>query len=104
MNQTVLGTLRHSTPSNLNNELWNSDMDAEEADRVGSFAKFCPPVVANGKVYLATFSRELVVYGLLSEIGKKPRDQDCGIFSSREFLSLVRRCSSRVLTPALATT
>jgi hypothetical protein len=80
MNQTVLGTLRAFDASNLNNELWNSDMDAEGADRVGSFAKFCPPVVANGKVYLATFSRELVVYGLLSEIGKKPRDQDCGIF------------------------
>jgi hypothetical protein len=80
MNQTVLGTLRAYDARNLNNELWNSDMDAEGADRVGSFAKFCPPVVANGKVYLATFSRELVVYGLMSEIGKKPRDQDCGIF------------------------
>ena len=80
MNQTVLGTLRAYDARNLNNELWSSDMDAEGADRVGSFAKFCPPVVANGKVYLATFSRELAVYGLFSEIGKKPRDQDCGIF------------------------
>jgi hypothetical protein len=80
MNQTVLGTLRAYDARNLNNELWTSDMDASGADRVGSFAKFCPPVVANGKVYLATFSRELVVYGLLSEIGKKPRSQDCGIF------------------------
>ena len=80
MNQTVLGTLRAFDARNLNNELWNSDMDAEGADRVGSFAKFCPPVVANGKVYMATFSRELAVYGLFSEIGKKPRDQDCGIF------------------------
>jgi hypothetical protein len=41
------------------------------------FAKFCPPVVANGKVYLATFAaspiggeltprNKLVVYGLLN--------------------------------------
>ena len=80
MNQTVLGTLRAYDARNLNNELWSSDMDAEGGDRVGSFAKFCPPVVANGKVYMATFSRELAVYGLFSEIGKKPRDQDCGIF------------------------
>jgi hypothetical protein len=80
MNQTVLGTLRAYDARNLNNELWSSDMDAEGSDRVGSFAKFCPPVVANGKVYMATFSRELAVYGLFSEIGKKPRDQDCGIF------------------------
>jgi hypothetical protein len=34
------------------------------------FAKFCPPVVANGKVYLATFkdgmgANKLNVYGLL---------------------------------------
>ena len=32
---------------------------------VGNFAKFCPPTVANGKVYLATFSNRLNVYGLL---------------------------------------
>jgi len=31
----------------------------------GHFAKYCPPTVANGKVYLATFSSQLNVYGLL---------------------------------------
>jgi hypothetical protein len=30
-----------------------------------NFAKFCPPTVANGKVYVATFSRQLCIYGLL---------------------------------------
>ena len=34
-------------------------------DTVGNFAKFVPPTVANGKVYLATFSNRLNVYGLL---------------------------------------
>jgi hypothetical protein len=29
------------------------------------FAKYVPPTVANGKVYLATFSNRLNVYGLL---------------------------------------
>ena len=28
--------------------------------RLGQFAKFCPPTVANGKVYVATFQEELV--------------------------------------------
>jgi hypothetical protein len=34
-------------------------------DDTGVFAKFCPPTVAGGKVYLATFSDQLNVYGLL---------------------------------------
>jgi len=54
----------------LTKELWNSEQNAAR-DKVGMFAKFCPPVVANGKVYLATFhddsqqQNKLVVYGLL---------------------------------------
>jgi hypothetical protein len=83
MNKTVKGTLRAYDARDLNNELWNSDMNAEGTDRVGSFAKFCPPVVANGKVYMATFSRELIVYGLFSEIGKPPRSNNVGIFELR---------------------
>jgi hypothetical protein len=42
--------------------LWNSTLVA--ADDVGTFAKYSPPMVANGKVYLATFSGKLLVYGL----------------------------------------
>jgi outer membrane protein assembly factor BamB len=42
--------------------LWNSTLDS--ADAVGTFAKYSPPTVANGKVYLATFSGRLLVYGL----------------------------------------
>jgi hypothetical protein len=42
--------------------LWNSLI--APADDVGRFAKFSPPTVANGKVYLATFSGKLQVYGL----------------------------------------
>ena len=83
MNKTVKGTLRAYDARDLNNELWNSDMDAEGSDRVGTLAKFCPPVVANGKVYMATFSRELVVYGLFSETGRLPRSNCAGIFELR---------------------
>jgi hypothetical protein len=72
-NATAPGVLRAydaSTVVTVGNQqflkqLWYSDHDPLGADRVGMFAKFVPPVVANGKVYLATFSRELVVYGLL---------------------------------------
>lgn len=72
-NATVPGVLRAfdaSTIETLNGLpcfklLWFSDHDPLGPDRVGMFAKFNPPVIANGKVYLATFSRQLVVYGLL---------------------------------------
>lgn len=59
---TVPGILRAFRADNLE-ELWNSEQDAPD-DGVGLFAKYCPPLVAGGKVYLATFSGELAVYGL----------------------------------------
>ncbi len=51
--------------SNLQNELWNSEM-IPARDDLGEAAKFCPPTIANGKVYMATFSGYLAVYGHLS--------------------------------------
>jgi len=62
----VPGTLRAidaSTPKDKSTlkELWNSDRDPK--DRLGNVAKFTPVTVANGKVYVATFSNKLVVYG-----------------------------------------
>src|SRR5262245_18732654 len=59
---TVPGMLRAFDASNISIELWNSKQNAE--DDVGNFAKFTPATIANGKVYLATFSNQLVVYGL----------------------------------------
>jgi hypothetical protein len=38
--------------------------DAKPANTLGNFAKFATPVVANGKVYVATFSKKVVQYGL----------------------------------------
>ena len=51
--------------SNLQSELWNSGMNPTRDD-LGEAAKFCPPTIANGKVYMATFSGYLAVYGLSS--------------------------------------
>jgi hypothetical protein len=51
-------------PDGVMREIWNSEMNPER-DEVGIIAKFNPPVVANGKVYVASFSNVLDVYGLL---------------------------------------
>lgn len=59
---TVPGVLRAFDAANVARELWNSMADPRDA--VGMFAKFSPPTVANGRVYLATFSNRLNVYGL----------------------------------------
>ena len=67
--QVVTGILRAYNASDLKQELWHSKQNSIRDD-VGNFAKFCPPTVANGKVYLATFSGYLAVYGLLPGRGK----------------------------------
>ncbi len=61
----VPGILQAFDASDVTKELWNSNWN-KDRDSVGMFAKFCPPTIANGKVYLATFSNQLNVYGLLS--------------------------------------
>jgi hypothetical protein len=38
--------------------------DTNPANKMGKFAKYATPVVANGKVYVATFSNKVVQYGL----------------------------------------
>jgi hypothetical protein len=61
----VRGILRAFDASNLT-ELWNSTQN-ERFDDVGAFAKFSAPTIANGKVYVPTFSGQLHVYGLLPD-------------------------------------
>jgi hypothetical protein len=60
---TQPGILHAFDASNVATELWNSKQVPE--DNFGYFAKFVPPTVANGKVYMATFSNQVAVYGLL---------------------------------------
>ncbi len=42
------------------NEMWNSEIDV--ADAVGTASKFQPPLVANGRVYVATYNNRVVIY------------------------------------------
>jgi F5/8 type C domain/PQQ-like domain len=62
---TVPGLLRAFDASNLLIELWNSQQNSAR-DGLGNHAKYCPPTIANGKVFMATFSKQVVVYGLLA--------------------------------------
>jgi uncharacterized protein (TIGR03437 family) len=46
-------------------ELWNTDQNGSR-DHPGELAKFAPPTVVNGRVYVPTFSNSVVVYGQLN--------------------------------------
>ncbi len=65
---TVDGMLRAFDASDVSRELWNSEQ-LTSRDRLGKFAKFCSPTIANGKVYTPTFSNKIMVYGVI-EPGK----------------------------------
>jgi hypothetical protein len=81
-NATKPGVLRAYNAEDLTVELWNSTLNSAR-DNVGNFAKFNPPMVANGRVYIGNFSTstsantdQLVVYGLLApSIVRQPADQ-----------------------------
>ena len=57
----VRGVLRAFDASDVSKgQLWSSEDEGMPTDSLGMFAKFCPPTVANGKVYVATFQQERV--------------------------------------------
>ncbi len=66
------GVLRALDADDLTHELWNSEQDADR-DRMGNWPKFSPPVVVDGRVYMASFpddgvgDTEVSVYGLLPQ-------------------------------------
>lgn len=62
-NTVVPGVLQAFDATDVTRELWNSNW-SNKRDSIGMFAKFVPPTIANGKVYMATFSNKLNVYGL----------------------------------------
>ncbi len=56
------GILRAFDASDITRELWNSKQNPD--DYYGAYAKFSTPTIANGHVYVPTFSNQVVVYGL----------------------------------------
>jgi hypothetical protein len=60
------GVIEAYDATNVHTPLWSSATNAAR-DGIGEWAKYAPPIVANGKVYVPTFSNKLVVYGLSAE-------------------------------------
>lgn len=58
------GILRAFDANDVSKELWNNQQNSSR-DAAGNYAKFAAPTIANGRVYLPTFSNRVVVYGLL---------------------------------------
>lgn len=56
------GILRAFDANDISKELWNNQRSPRDAG--GNYAKFAAPTIANGHVYLPTFSNRVVVYGL----------------------------------------
>jgi hypothetical protein len=56
------GILRAFDANDVSRELWNNQRNAR--DYAGFYAKFSAPTIANGHVYLPTFSNQVVAYGL----------------------------------------
>ena len=64
-NNPTSGTLHAFDAGDLSVELWNSDMNSAR-DKMGPITKFANPTVANGKVYVPTLGKAVVVYGFLA--------------------------------------
>jgi hypothetical protein len=69
LNSVRPGILRAYAAEDLK-PLWTNEMDAR--DKLWDFAKFTPPTVANGRVYVATFSNKVVLYGLFNHNYTRP--------------------------------
>jgi hypothetical protein len=59
------GVLHAYDAGNIVNELWNSSINPSR-DSFGIASGYMPPLIANGKVYVATISKEIAVYGLVA--------------------------------------
>src|SRR6185312_10433679 len=63
----VAGVLYAYNAENVAQKLWDSTM--RSGDAMASATKYVPPTVANGKVYIGTFSNKVEVYGLFGGAG-----------------------------------
>jgi sugar lactone lactonase YvrE len=100
-NATVVPGALYAFDASSLSALWNSGMNA--ADALGNFAKFSAPTVANGKVYVATFSDQLNVYGLhtLSSTSLTFGDQTVGTVSAAQEVTLTNGTPTPLAMPTI---
>ena len=53
-----------NNPNKVIRLLWDSHHTKNDPANTFNYNKFCPPVIANGKVYVATYDGRVDVYGL----------------------------------------
>ena len=63
---SVPAMLRAFDATNVATELWNSNQNPDR-DGLPTYPRFTEPTVANGRVYVATHSNQVAVYGLLGD-------------------------------------
>lgn len=78
-------TLYALDASDLSIGLWNSNINSAR-DQPGTFTKFAPPMVVNGRVYLATLSNAVVVYGILGGGQEAPSPAISAVVNSASFV------------------
>ena len=61
---TAEGELLAFDAGDVSKVLWRSSEPGVTDNTLGKYAKFSPPVVANGRVYVATHDPKIMVYGL----------------------------------------
>jgi len=84
----VPGTLHALDPTNLSREFWNSGLAANGRDTLGGLAKFATPTIANGRVYVPTFSNSVAIYGALSTAATAPSSGTIGaVVNGASFLA-----------------
>jgi streptogramin lyase len=91
----------HAFDASSLSELWNSGMNA--ADALGKMAKFSAPTVANGKVYVATSSDQLDVYGIhtLSSTSLTFGNQTVGTVSAAQEVNFTNGTPTPLATPSI---
>jgi hypothetical protein len=75
---------------NLATELYNSNQAPNDRDHFGTGNKFITPMIANGKVYVAT-TTGIGVFGLLSGTADPPAAGDNGAWLSQVYIDLLNR-------------
>jgi len=75
------GILRAFDAADITHEIWNSQMNAVR-DSIKNYPKFVAPTIANGRVYMSTFSGKVNMYGIFNpdEVEELNPEQDIMCF------------------------